>query len=828
MRIGVVFRDRSIRVKLTFLIALNCCVALFLLSGLLLAYEQYQQRQTAAHELSVQAQVLSDSNTAALSFSDERAADETLTALNGDPTVAGAAIYGKDRRLFASYHRQGIAYVDIPAMARRDGASFENGNLLVFQPIRLQGERIGTAFLNKSLGDSRTRTRNYAVFVFLALIGSLSLALIISARMQRTITGPITELSDAARRLAVDKDYSVRPVRRTNDEIGSLIDSFNEMLTQIQLRERALRESEQRYAVAARGANDGLWDWKLTTNEIYFSARWSQMLGMEAESWSMPEDWFSHIHPGDRDRVEAEISAHREGKTNELVTEYRMRRGNGSFVWMLSRGICVRDYSGVAIRMAGSQTDITEGKVADPLTGLPNRLYFLDRLEAAIDATRAGAPPFAVLFLDLDRFKLVNDSLGHAAGDALLVEVGRRLQSSLRSDARKRVIAQGSVVARLGGDEFAILLNPVNDPAEASTFATAVRQQMSEGFDLNGHQMFSGVTIGIALSSSGAKAEDLLRNADTAMYRAKTAGKGRLEVFDDGMRKVAIERLALETELRGAIDEGQLVVHYQPTVAVAGARMSGFEALVRWNHPQKGLVPPLDFIPVAEETGLIVPLGIWVLTEACRQLAEWRARFGTSPLLTVAVNVSFRQLTGGGFVQDVARILKETGLPARCLKLEMTESTVMSNVESTLDTLNQLKQLGVGLEIDDFGTGYSSLSCLNRLPFDTLKIDRSFVRELGSSEESSEIVRTILGLARSMNMEVIAEGVETREQLEILHSLNCGFAQGYYYSKPISALAMAQRLADENLAHGFALLGSDVIIPVIDATKTEDLVASAV
>lgn len=818
MKRFVTVRNRSIRARLALIVGLNGSLALLLVGIFLFGYEKFERRDAATRETVTQARIVAASSTAALSFTDERAATETLTALRADPDLVEAALYDRNDRLFAWFERSpaspagGVARP--PARPRQTGVYLEEGNLLVSEAVRLGRERIGTVFLKTSMEEVNSRLHRYTGLVCLVLMASLGIALLFSARMQRMITAPLAELSSVARMVSTNKDYSVRAARYGSDEVGFLIDSFNEMLSQIEVREEArreaaesLRESEERYALAAKGANDGLWDWKLNTGEIYFSPRWNQMLGHpESEKWTDPEDWFSRIHPSDRNRVKSEITAHRLGKTTVFASEYRMRKINGGFIWVLSRGIAVRDAEGTAVRMAGSQTDVTEGKIADPLTGLPNRLYFLDRLENSIEAARYTDARFAVLFLDLDRFKLINDSMGHAAGDELLERIAGRLRARVQDFDASRGGAVKSIASRLGGDEFGILLHLLNDTGEATLLAQQILQHLNAPFPIDGRQVFATVSIGIALSSSRDTPEDLLRRADTAMYCAKTAGKARFEVFDEGMRTRAITRLELETELRTAIEERQLMLHYQPQVSIHRQRTTGFEALVRWQHPRLGIVSPAEFIPVAEETDLIVPLGRWVLGEACRQMADWQRRFPFDPALTIAVNVSFRQLTRAGFVEEIERLLAETRLCPGTLKLEMTESAVMESPRATIDILRRLKELNVGLEIDDFGTGYSALSYLNSLPFDTVKIDRSFVSELGVSHESRAIVKTIIDLARSMNMDVVAEGVETATQLEILTSLGCGRAQGYYFSTPVTASAAPVLFEVEALKRNFSRL----------------------
>jgi diguanylate cyclase (GGDEF)-like protein/PAS domain S-box-containing protein len=811
------FRNSSIRVKLSLLVVLNGSFALLLVGVFLLGYEKLELRKQAAHELSMKAGIVADSSTAALSFVDQAAATEVLTALRSDPDLTEAAIYDRENHLFAWYDYRGPGSGKTsrpPATPGRTGEYLEGGNLYVSQTILLSGQPIGTVFLKSGMDHAESRLRRYVWIVCAVPLVSLGLALLLSAGMQRAITRPLAQLSSVARLVSVEKDYSVRAIPHGSDDVGLLIDSFNEMLVQIELREQArkgaeesLRESEERFALAARGANDGLWDWKLSTSQMYLSPRGNQMLGYPdpGKSWAGGE-WTEQIHPHDRDRVKAEWAAVNHNTKEEFVAEYRMRRWNGTFIWVLARGRAVREPNGTAVRIAGSLTDVTEGKIADPLTGLPNRLYFLDRLESSIEAASRSDLPFAVLFLDLDGFKLVNDSLGHAAGDELLVEIASRLRSSVQGSMPGEEGRGSTAVARLGGDEFAILLLGARRPSDATALAERVLQQLSAPFHLGNRQMFASMSIGIALSSSGSTPEDLLRNADTAMYHAKTAGRARFEVFDEGMREQAIARLEIETELRKAIDSEQLVLFYQPQVSIPCRRITGCEALVRWRHPERGMVAPGEFISIAEETDLIIPLGRWVLGEACRQMAEWQRRFTFDTPLTISVNVSFKQLTGPGFVEDVKRILAQTGLLPGTLRLEMTESTVMTNAEETIDTLRRLKALNLGLEIDDFGTGYSSLSCLSRLPFDTVKIDCSFVRELGMSEESSEIVRAILELARSMSMNVVAEGVETRDQLERLRALGCTQAQGYYFSRPVGAGSAALLFEVNRLKQGFGLL----------------------
>ena len=567
--------------------------------------------------------------------------------------------------------------------------------------------------------------------------------------------------------------------------------------------EAALRESEERYALAASGANDGLWDWNLRTHEVYFSGRWKSMLGYEEhEVENSLHEWFERIHREDLERVKMELTHHFQRLTPHFESEYRLLHQDGTYRWMLSRGLAVQDNKGKPYRIAGSQTDITERKLAearlmhnafhDALTGLSNRVLFMKRLGQALKLSqRRQNYLFAVLFLDLDRFKVINDSLGHMSGDQLLIAFVQRLLPHLRF---------GDTIARLGGDEFAILVENITEISDVTDIANRIQTELTLPFNLGGHQVFTSVSIGIALSSTGYdRPEELLRDADLAMYSAKALGKARYEVFDPAMHTSAVTLLQLENDLRRAVERQEFQLHYQPIVTLLTGRITGFEALIRWHHPERGLVLPAEFIPVAEETGLIVPIGYWVLKEACRQMCLWQAGSPTSPSLTISVNLSVRQFVQADLIQQIDQILQETGLDARSLRLEITESVIMENAEAAAAMLLQLRSLGVQLYVDDFGTGYSSLSYLHRFPIDALKIDRSFISGMGVEHESAEIVQTIITLAQNLGIYVVAEGVETAVQLSQLRAINCkdGQGQGYFFSKPLEREAVEALLATQ-------------------------------
>ena len=552
-----------------------------------------------------------------------------------------------------------------------------------------------------------------------------------------------------------------------------------------------VRDSEERFALAARGANDGLWDWNVESNEMLFSPRWSSLLGQgEVERRGSPEDWWRRIHPEDLVRVQEEVRSHLDGESASFESEHRMVHDDGRCLWVLSRGEATRDFvTGKPTRLAGSLTNITKQKLAenrlrhdalhDELTGLPNRAMFMEHLGRVLARTRRSTSDhrFAVLFLDFDRFKRINDSLGHLVGDQLLVAVTRRLGGCLRP---------GDTVARLGGDEFIILLERVGDVADATYVAERIHQALREPFQLSAMEVFITASVGIAMGSERyERTEDILRDADTAMYRAKAAGRARHEVFGEEMHARAIEQLRLETELRRAVSRQEFRLLYQPIVSLRDKTIVGIEAFTRWDHPTRGLLAPATFLSIAEESGLIDTIGWWVFREACLQMPRWQDRFEKAQGLPIHVNLSDKQLFQPDLPARIATLLSETRLSAEHLVLDVPESVVMQKADSSVTILAQLDSLGVGIHLDDFGTGYSSLGYLHQFQIDTLKIDRSFIRHLREGGDSWITLRTIVSLASNLGMKVIAEGVETEGQRRSLEELACEMAQGSLFHQPL-------------------------------------------
>jgi diguanylate cyclase (GGDEF)-like protein/PAS domain S-box-containing protein len=639
------------------------------------------------------------------------------------------------------------------------------------------------------------------------MVGAISILFMIGFAIvvARRVAKPIREMTLAADALAAG-DWSRRVDCKRDNELGRLATSFNQMAGQLEAAYRQVEArssqlqkinseiyaSEERYALAIRGANDGLWDWDVKAGCVHYSERWKEMLGCaDQQIGDSLQEWFSRVHPDDLESFQSAIASHCDGVTPLFQVEHRMLHSDGRYRWMLSRGIAVRDAAGKATRMAGSQTDVTARREAedqllrdalhDGLTGLPNRVLFCDRLERSLTRMlRDSKHNFAVLFLDIDRFKGINDSLGHGLGDQLLVAFARRIGGLLRPS---------DTFARLGGDEFTILLEDPHEPDDATTVAGRLIDALKEPFDIESHEIYITTSIGIACGDSRyTRPQEILRDADTAMYRAKAKGKSRFEVFDIDMHTRAVKLLQLENDLRRAIDHQEFEVFYQPIIRMSNGRVRAFEALIRWRHPEQGLIAPGDFIPIAEETGLIVPIGWWVLEQACRQTVQWHA-LTPERAVDINVNLSGKQFSQPDLVDRVLGMLRDTGLDPKHLILEMTESVVMENPEATAKVLQRLKDLGVQLNIDDFGTGYSSLANLQKFPVDTMKIDRSFVAGMIDSPENAEIIRTIVHLAHSLKMNVTAEGIENPEQLAQLEMLQCESAQGFLFSRPLDSKA---------------------------------------
>jgi diguanylate cyclase (GGDEF)-like protein/PAS domain S-box-containing protein len=553
--------------------------------------------------------------------------------------------------------------------------------------------------------------------------------------------------------------------------------------------EARIRASETALKEAQQLAQLGSWSWDLTSGEVTWSQELYRILGLPPEERNASFEMFRRLlHPDDRQRVLELVERARTAGTG-FECEHRVVRPDGAVRVLQARGEVHVDGAGRAATMVGTAQDVTQRKqleeqlvrqaLNDPLTGLANRALFADRLEHALAHGRRPGVTVAILVIDLDGFKDINDSLGHDAGDDLLMIAGMRLQGHARP---------GDTVARLGGDEFGVLLEDIAAD-EAVRSAEALLEGLATPIVLRDRDLTPTASIGIAIAA-GEDAETLLRNADTAMYAAKRQGKGRYALFEPAMHATVIERLDLAADLSRAVEKGQLHLCYEPQISLASGRICCLEALVRWRHPARGEVSPGEFIPLAEDTGMILAIGRWVLREACRQIKAWQERWPAPAPLTIAVNLSARQLQHPGIVDEVRAALAAAGLDPQSLVLEITETAIMEQLDAAITLLTELRRLGVRLALDDFGTGYSSLSYLQRLPVDILKIDRSFVAGVARSTEDSALARGILTLGQTLGLETVAEGIETAEQLAALRALGCQLGQGYFFARPLGPAAV--------------------------------------
>ena len=650
--------------------------------------------------------------------------------------------------------------------------------------------------------------------VFLAQLGlGLGAAMALAVYAERDMIGAIRRLTCYCGEI-VHLDRPAGPVAvRSRDEIGelggkigSLVARFQHDIAKRKETERHLSAAGERHELALKATGEGLWDWNLRTNEVFVSSEWQAMVGREAAEATLPFDhWLDLIHPDDREGFKTSTEAWTAAEASVFEREYRIRHEDGSYLWVLARGAGDSVQGGETKRLAGLQTDISQHRermaqlaheaLHDSLTGLANRSLLEDHLDLSLKRMRRNKKyRFAVLLLDLDRFKVVNDGLGHLVGDRMLAEVADRIRSSVRAtDTLGRC---GGTVARLGGDEFVILLEHIYDVMDAIHVAERVQQAIVEPYRIEGHEIFSSVSIGIKIGvDSTDSADDLLRHADTALYRAKAQGGRGYAVFDMRMASQASRRLKMETQLRRALEHREFAVYYQPIVSLDTGKAVSFEALVRWQSQELGLVTPNEFLKTAEDIGVIVPMGRYVAESACRQVRSWQAEFAHASSIGVAVNFSVTQLTHAGLKDLLREALGKSGVGPTRLTLEVTESALMADAEAMVELLEGLRAMDVQIAIDDFGTGYSSLSYLSRFSVDNLKIDLSFVKAMSSSPESLQLVKTMLALSHSMGLSVTAEGIETDEQLALLRELGCDFGQGYLFSKPVPAQEATQLLA---------------------------------
>jgi len=912
------FRDWSIRHKLTGLFIAMALITAVTVSVPMGAFDLLGLRRAMARDLATLTDVLARNSTAALTFHDADAARDVLQALRAEPSVTAACIYTEDGKPFAKYVRKARESDFVPPPPQPQATRFEPGRLIQFRKIVLDGETVGTIYVESDLQRLDARLREYKLVFLATLLVTLSLAFALASRLQRPISRPLIDLVRTAEAISSASDYSIRADLPNRDEFGLLVAAFNGMLDQIERRDQQLRQHREHLATRTaelfkantqlklqaaalqaaansivitdlngtivwtnpafsalsgyspeavfgknlRLLNSGkhdktfyaqmwltimsgkVWHGELVnrrkdgscyTEEMTITPVSSRPSGIthfvaikqditdrkqaeqalrqaeekyraifedavvgifqttpegrplsinralaEMHGYDSPEQFLEEVSnivsqlfvdPGQVRELRHAISEHDIVRSAEIEVYRRDRTKR----WVLMNVRAVRDDGGNIMLWEGTVEDITDRKVAeaqvqflayrDALTGLPNRTLLQDRLAKALASARRRKEKVALLFLDLDRFKIINDSLGHSIGDLLLQQVADRLQSWAREQ---------DTVARVGGDEFLLVLTAIKDVPDAAVAAERIMDAMTAEFVVQGHSFTVNCSLGLSIfPEHGADAETLIKNADAAMYSAKDSGRNNFQFFTEDMNAQVVERLTLENSLRLALDKNELFLVYQPQMDIATGRITGLEALLRWRHPELGLLPPSRFIRIAENTGLIIPIGEWVLRTACSQARKWQ----DDGLLAVpvAVNTSAVQFRQEGFPELIRRVLRETGLAPQYLDRE-------------------LKTMGLKLVIDDFGTGYSSLSYLKQFPVGKLKIDRSFIRDVATDPDDAAITSAVISMAKSLNLKVIAEGVENEAQMSFLRAHQCDEIQGYYFSQPLSAEEAAEKL----------------------------------
>jgi diguanylate cyclase (GGDEF)-like protein/PAS domain S-box-containing protein len=776
----------SLRFK-TIMIAMITSALALTVSGVFFSLYDYQSaHKKADQEFKVIATILADHSTAALEFLDKEIATENLATLNAHNAIILSCLYDADDTLFASFQQASYNQKKCPQNLQKSQANSSNQYKKIRQPVIFDDAVIGTLYVLADQGGLRETLFLHAITSILIILITLFLTFLLAVRLQAFVTRPIKKLQDTVIKIRQSDNYSLRADKSTEDELGDLVDAFNGMVAKIEHDNIALRDSEERFRTLTASSPVGVFQTDEEGQYTYVNARWREITNIY-DIHLTQESWIKTLHPEERFQV---LSHWRESleQKEEFRMEYRMLRDDGEDINVICQAKPLYESNGEISGYLGSLSDISELKsvqlqleqlaLYDPLTRLANRHLFRNRLEKAIKHSEREGGKLALLFLDIDHFKKINDTMGHDQGDELLKAIAHRLRFCTRP---------GDTVARMGGDEFTILVPEIHHQHEADAIARKVLDVLKVPIRLTGLEIIITTSIGITIGLNDADdANALMKNADLAMYRAKARGRDNYQFFSDEMNVELTRQLAMEAELRLALQQEEFELYYQPQIDLNTNRLIGYEALLRWKHAEKGFIPPSDFIPVAEDSGLILPIGEWVLRNACEHIKQ----FSDNGLLPkdghVAVNISPRQFHDPNLVTVISDLIASTGIKSQQLEIEITESLLMENVDSTIATLQQLKKLGIILAIDDFGTGYSSLNYLKRLPIHVLKVDRSFVMDIPDDKDDMEITSAVIAMAHKLGLRVVAEGVEQNEQALFLKDNQCDFAQGYFYGRPMS------------------------------------------
>lgn len=773
----------SIKSKLILSAFITATIAITITSTASIYYDQRHAKQALANKVKILSEVIASRTAAAITFNDKKQVIANLNALTYEPDIELACIYNIYGEVFSS--KTFINSVrNCPPAPNTTSIDF-NDNLSVSQAINVEHSIIGWLVIEASLGSITERAKQYSLFNIVIFFMALVVAAILAKGLQKLVTAPLTHLSDTLADIVKKNDYSLRANKQQEDELGKLVDIMNSMLDKIQSDNHSLKTSEDKFRQLTSLSPVGIFQVNPSNEVIYVNSRWCEITGMSQEDASL-EHWLDCLTSTDR-RAFLRAWQQMTSKHEEIALEVTMEIGGTSrYLFceaspMLDEKETLQGYLGALLDISElQQAQIQMEKLAqyDPLTGLANRRQFRKKLEISIRESIEYGNPIAILFMDLDQFKRVNDSMGHDAGDQLLIIISKRL---------KECISRQDIIARIGGDEFTILLKNIKNSHDVHLIADRILNKLSEPMLIREMEIINTLSMGITLAPyDGTDVNELMRNADVAMYRAKEKGRNNYQFFSSDMNQEVVESLTIERQLRIAIEEDQFLVYFQPKMRLDTDQPCGAEALIRWKMPNGDLISPLRFIPVAEKSGLIVPIGEMVFRKSCETLVRLLAQDLWSKSSKMAVNLSAKQFEDPKLMSTIKTILNTTGCLPEYLECEITESTLMENFQGAIEVMKTIKGMGLSLAIDDFGTGYSSLSYLKRLPIDTLKVDRSFVMDIPKDVNDMEITAAVIAMAHKLHLKVVAEGVETREQLSFLKANRCEFAQGFYFSKPLS------------------------------------------
>ncbi len=787
------FRDLPLTRKLLLFCLSTCLTSLVVAMMIVTIYDRYSIEDIIKNELKVIASIVASQSTVSIIFDDQTLASNGLEALSQIDNIEYACVFtfdpnapeGQQTRRLASYPSKNVPCSSYTPNKIEFIESNDDNHIELVKPISLDNEIIGYLYINSNTSTIRNLQRNHLfVLIGVVIVASL-IALWLANLFSQWISGPLHALKQTAERISQHDDYSIRAQKYNNDEVGQVVDSFNKMLSMIQQEDSHLRESEEKFRMISSLSKVGIFQTDLNGLCIYANQELAAICGMEINE-ILEQNWSTAIHPDDKaiilEKFRNMIKRKHAIKLHCRLLLDKETRWIDGYVDLLKR-------DNEHIGFLGTINDVTSVKKAqlqlehmafyDTLTGLANRRLFRNRLEHVINNLKRDGSSLGLILLDLDHFKNVNDSLGHDAGDSLLTIIAEHLQRCVRAS---------DTVARLGGDEFAIILPGINSSLAISSIAEKILIGIKEPVILQETEIRISASAGISMAPDDTdNAEILIKNADLALYRAKDKGRDEYQFYTREMNTALIDHLNLVKDLRHAIDSQDFGLLFQPQVDIQTRKLIGFEALIRWQHYQRGIISPLDFIPAAEETGLIIPLGRWVISAACQQLKQLNKLGLIKDDVVMTVNLSAKQFQDEGLVNHITSTLNDNDLKSSQFEIELTETALMENLDEALVKLNAIKKIGISISIDDFGTGYSSLGYLKKLPVNVVKVDRSFVNDIPNDKNDMEITAAVIAMAHNLRYEVVAEGVETQEQLDFLKNCGCDYAQGYFFSRPLPA-----------------------------------------